>query len=159
MKRLALIPVILLLLSLCACSVREETTDFYYLRSKFVSGAADGVIAPEPRAISGDRERNYCLRLYLEGPASEQYLSPFPKGLRLLSTKLEEDLLQVYLSPELSALKDMDLTLACACLAQTCFDLYDVQRVQIFSGDAEDALAVTLDRASFTLSDSDPTTP
>lgn len=151
MKRwFAVFLLVCLIISLCACSGQEETADFYYLRSEYLPGTADGVIAPEKRAISEDRGLNYNLRLYLEGPASEQFFSPFPKGMYLLSTKLDQDLLQVFVSPEFFTLEDLDLTLACACLARTCFVLSDAQQIQIISDGSQ---TITLTKDSFTLLD------
>lgn len=142
------------LLTLSGCSGQEESVFFYYVRSEFLPGAADGVIAAEPREVTGERGFNYTLRLYLEGPVSDQYVSPFPSGLRLLSTKQEQDVAQVFLSEEFSALEDIDLTVACVCLANTCFALADVQQVQIITSSPEEDQVITLDKDSFALQDS-----
>lgn len=142
-----------MLISLCACGAKEGSMDFYYLRSEFLPGASDGVIAPEPRTISGERGLNYSLRLYLEGPVSEQYVSPFPRGLHLLSTRFDGDTLQVYLSNEFSELKDIDLTLACACLAKTCLSLTEAAQIQIISSTPDGNISYDVDIDSFALLD------
>jgi len=144
---------IAILLSLCACTAQEESLSFFYLRSEFLSGTAEGVIAAEPREVTGERGLNYTLRLYLEGPVSEQYLSPYPTGLRLLGTKQEQNVLQVYLSEEFSILKDIDLAIACACLANTCFDLTDTQQIQIITRSPKGDQMITVDEESFQFAD------
>ena len=144
---------IALLFSLSACGKQEEVAEFYYPRSEFIPASEYGVIAPETRTITGSRGLNYNLRLYLDGPASDQYITPFPEGVYLLSTKVAKDQLIVFLSPEFAQLEDMDLTLACACLAQTCFKLTGASQVTIKSENSEKRISITLAKDSFTLLD------
>lgn len=141
-----------MLFTLCSCASQAESIRFYYLREEFVPGTSDGVIAQESREVTADRGLNYVLRLYLEGPISELYASPFPEGLFLISTQQEGDTLNVILSAEFSSLEGMDLTLAAGCLATTCFELTDAQQVTIFC-DAENENPITLTRDSFLLLD------
>ncbi len=156
MKRCLTIILVLTLLLLCGCTQQEETTVFYYLRSEFQPGSENSVIAPEARAVTGERGLNYTLRLYLEGPVSEEYASPFPEGLKLLSTKQEENTLQIYLSNEFASLENIDLTLACVCLARTSFELADVETLQIITSNSEGNQTMTLTRDSYLLLDTLP---
>lgn len=132
MKRMISALVCLLLaISLCGCRSGANTVLFYYLRNEQQSGTADSIMAAQSREITGNRGLNYSLRLYLEGPSVEHLTSPFPEGTQLLSTKLENDILYVYLGSEFASLEDIDMTLACACLFKTCCELSSVTQVCI----------------------------
>lgn len=150
---LLLLLVVCMFASLCACGTKEDTSDFYYLRSEFLPGESDGVIAAESRTVSGERGFNYSLRLYLEGPVSDQFISPFPKGLRLLSTRQDGEVMQIYLSSEFAELKDVDLTLAWACLAKTCLALTDAAQIQIISSTPDGNITYDVDMDQFALLD------
>lgn len=147
MKRVFAIFLIALLL--CGCSAKE-TVSFYFLRSDYVYGTEDGVIALEHRDASGsENSLYYLLRLYLDGPLSDTYTSPFPKGTRLISVLKTDNTVYVTLNQEYASLTELDLTLANACLTSTVFSLTDAGQVQIISGDE----VYNFDRASFTLYD------
>lgn len=125
---------VLLLPAGCGWDAGDNTVPFYYLRrdSEFVYGAEDGVIAPENREVS-DRSAglSYLLRLYLEGPLDSTLRSPFPAGTKLLRAESVEGTVTLELSKEFTALEDMDLTLAYACLATTVFQLTGAEQVHI----------------------------
>ena len=59
------------------------------------------------------------------------------------------------LSASLTLLSGVDLTLACACLARTCFSLTDAQSVTI-SSEGLGFVSMTLTRDSLVLSDDTP---
>ena len=160
MKRiLSLCLIAALLLSLLGCrqeTASENTTDFYYLRASYVYGTEDGVIAPEPRDTSSrGNTLLHLLGLYLQGPLDDQLRSPFPAGCSLESVSLDGSTLCVTLDSSFSSLQGMDLTLACACLAKTCFSLTDVTQVQIqsTSADNEENVNVVLSIDSLLLDD------
>ena len=133
------------LLCVTGCDSSQDETPgvlFYYLRKSedFVYGSADGVVTGEERDPSGYRNNlKYLITLYLQGPVDEKLQSPFPAGCKLVVLSQEEEELTLLLNSNFCTLKDMDLTLACVCLAKTCFSLTDAQRVRImaesFSGE------------------------
>lgn len=163
MKRaLSLTLVLIVILNLCGCffsrnGIKEPVT-FYYARasSEFVYGAEDGVIASETREASGHKnDLRYLLRLYLQGPSDQNLQSPFPAGTGLLLAEAQDGTLTVTLSSAFTKLKDLDLSIACACLAQTCFGLTDTEEVVILAEAAEgsDTIHVTISKDSFLLED------
>lgn len=156
MKRLICMILIAVLLAVFpGCSEADgDSVSFYYLRTELSYGTEDGVIAPEARAVSGSHEDlTYLLRLYLEGPLTDMMTSPFPVGTQLISVELKEGTLLLELSGEFAALEGIDLTMAGACLASTCFALTDTEAVQITAGTSEDKTSITLSRNSLTLLD------
>ena len=77
------------------------------------------------------------LTAYLRGPnASSGLKSPFPKGCYLYNVKQEDSTLILTMAGTFAELTDLDLTIACACLAQTCIGLTGVETVQIQAKDA-----------------------
>lgn len=72
------------------------------------------------------------LEFYLKGPsATEEAVSPFPAGTKLVGVEGTETRLYVTLSSELASLSGVQLTLACACLAKTCFPLCNAKYIRI----------------------------
>ncbi len=139
--------------SICGCTQDSGNSfTFYYLRSEesISYGTQDALIAPVDREISDQGvPLNYLLRMYLSSPLPENFRSPFPSGTRLHSVSEENGTLTVVLSEEFSALEDIQLSLACACLCATCFELTEAQSIQIQSGGESFAF----DQNSFTLLD------
>lgn len=91
------------------------------------SGAEeDGM--PTPRAL---------VSALLAGPAQEELVTPFPKGVGLESCRWDperEGNLQLRLSEQYSGLTDISLTLADYCIVLTLCQLPEVQTVEITSG-------------------------
>lgn len=151
--------IILLLLAvmlLCGCGMDtadpEETVSFFYPRADILYGAQDGVIAAELReaSISGNSLEQQ-LYIYLSGPKTEGFVSPFPAGTALLGIKQDQSRLTLTLSEEFFSLEGVDLTLACASLAQTCFGITDTVELTLRSGNGEQR--ITIDRNSFVFFD------
>ena len=143
---------LLMALLLCGCGERNtaftDTVTFYYPRADIIYGSADGVIAPEEReaSISGNPlEQN--LSSYLSGPKAEGLENPFPPGTMLLSLRQEEGELTVVLSDAFFAMDGIELTVACASLAKTCFSLTEATEMTLCSGDNEER--ITINRESF----------
>ena len=139
-KLLVLFLVLALVLPFCGCSEPQDNTcSFYYLRTQdtIAYGREDALIAPVSRELTGQNaELNYLLQLYLDGPVEEEYKSPIPRNTYLLSSLWYEDTLVLVLSREFSALDNMQLTLAGACLTATCHDLTGAEKVQVRSGES-----------------------
>lgn len=161
MKRFfSLFLILLLLAGLNACAIQGsdiiEPVEFYYLRADYVYGGADGVIAAETREASGHAgDLPYLLALYLRGPLDSSLEAPFPTSSKLLSFYLDGETLSVTLDSTFASLENMELTLACACFARTCFALADVAQVQITALTPDDtpSLDITISADSLLLED------
>ena len=157
-KIIALMLAVFLLFSLTGCLETTDTATFYYARHEdsYLYGLDNGVISGEERDVTGHRgDLKYLLTLYLHGPTMEYLHSPFPSGLMLRSVERVDDTLHVELSASLTMLTGTDLTLACACLAQTCFSLTDAEAVTI-SSEGLGFVSMTLTRDSLLLADDTP---
>lgn len=149
-----------LLLSLCGCVLQETTAEdpilFYYERNvgepdKYLYGTADGVIAPEEREVSSRTDDlNFLLTMYLEGPVSDNLVSPFPRNATLEDILWDDRSLIVTVTGSFSDMTDLDMTLAGAALSSTCFGLTDAQTVTFtaLSGSEEKSFSITLSRDS-----------
>ena len=116
---------------------QDNTMTFYYARSQFAYGVPDGVIGSEQRDVGGhERDVDYLLALYLEGPLDTSLTSPFPRKTvtRILSVTQQTGLLNIQLSDLSNAMTDSQFSLACACLTKTSLALPGVHAVQITSG-------------------------
>ena len=140
MKRLILLILLLACLLSCTGCAPEEPDQpaFYYLRPEdaIVYGQDDALMVPVPQEITPEVDLNMVLQLYLDGPVEENLRDPFPKGTYLLTTIAQEDTLVVVLSREFSTLDGIQLTLAGACLAATCYDLTGMEHIKVHSGDS-----------------------
>lgn len=126
-------------------TANTNTVEFYYQRTSYIYGASDGVIASETREIANRISTlPYLLSLYLRGPLDEDLTAPFPAGTKLLNVTQDGSTLCVTLDSTFSNLKNMNLTVACACIAKTCFSLADVTQVQIRSIAPENADSVNV---------------
>ena len=155
MKRfLILLLVFAMVVSMAACSKRGTVT-YYYVRDplEYQYGAADGVMVGESREAGGHTDNlRYQLTLYFHGPVSDYLQSPFPSGTTLEELARVGEQLHIQLSGIVALMDDADRTLACACLARTCFDLADVQTVTI-SAEFTHTVSVTIHRDSLLLVD------
>lgn len=141
MKRLTcIICCFVILLCLCACTKQDtkiaDPVSFYYLRvqeeNDIHHGAEDSVLFPETREGLGLRGNTEALlKMYLKGPDSPLYVSPFPAGTELIAWTLEDSILSITLSDQFASLSGMDLTLACACLTRTFLELTGAESVEI----------------------------
>ena len=160
MKNIAAILLALSIL-LCCWGCRQEPEQSYgfcYLQGQRASDSqpASTVLAVEYRETASDNPGiSYLLRLYLEGPVTEGLESPFPAGTALLSARRYADAITIHLSEQFSALKDIHLTLAAACLSETCFRLCNTEEITIISGEE----TYTYLRSSFTLTDASAQEP
>ena len=137
MKRLILFLLAgILIFSLAACGqdVQDSHISFYSPRAEFDHGIPHGVMAPEIREISGHHDDlRYLIALYLQGPSDPDLRLPFPSGTILVDLVVENKIAIITLSSTVAMLDNVNRTIACACLAETCFAISDVQQVQILS--------------------------
>ena len=133
-KWFALLLALIILSSFTGCGRSEQyevPLSFYYLSAQLDYGADSAAIKPQLREGKGLVSTETILQLYFAGPQGENFNTPFPAGLRLVSTAQEADTLYLTVSDELSQLSGLDLTLACCCITLTCLDITDVESVCI----------------------------
>ncbi len=159
MKRMiSMVLAFCLLLPLLGCDEKQDSILFYYARKDILYGQEDAVIASEVReAIGHEDDLTYLLMLYLEGPHSQELFAPFPSGTALEGMEAQEGHLSVILSDEFQALQGIDHTIACTCIAYTCFANSDYVSVTIRSS-AQDASGITLTRNNVALEDTSAVT-
>ena len=161
MKRLLcllLIAAAMLSLAGCGTSPADDSVTFFYARpmADYRYGEPDGVIASEYRDAAGHMDDlEYLLSLYLHGPVDESLISPFPAGTQLEQLSWKESILTIQLSSGLSSLQGSDLTLACTCIAKTCFELTEAT-VVIVTTHGSDSVSLRFTRDSLLLSDGSP---
>ena len=68
---------------------------------------------------------------YLQGPNTDECVSPFPAGVSVLSIEQHDSKLSIQLSAPFAELSGIDLTLACACLSKTIMQLTQCTTVEI----------------------------
>ena len=125
-------------LLLAACGGGERTRPDYMLYflpagEKLQGSALDW----EPYPGEADPGPEELLTALLAGPAQEGLVSPFPRGVSLLSWDWDEEepgVLRITLSEQYGALTDISLTLADYCIVLTLSQLEEVEGVEIRSG-------------------------
>ena len=152
----SIVLILCLLAGFTACTEPEAVT-YYYLRQpeSYLSAAPNGVMVGDSREAAGSvNDLQHLLILYLHGPSNDNFRSPFPPGTTLMGLDQTADGLTVHLSDAAATLKGTDLTLACACLAKTCFGLTDANSITMTAG----PVSLTMTQDSLLLVD-DATSP
>ena len=135
MKRFACVTLtICLLLSGCGIFSERmlEPVTFYYLQSEYQFGQDSSVIVSEQREASGHRQDlSYLLALYLMGPSEEEHVTSLPAGTRIIKLHQINDEIRMELTETNHVMSDLEFTLACACLSQTCLGMTDAKTITI----------------------------
>ena len=142
---------LLMLLSGCSTALNniKEPVEFYYLRDcnkpdDYKVYFSEGPFASEIREASGHRnDLYYLLSIYLRGPLDSGLISPFPAGCKVVKAHQDGRKLAVSLNTAFAELEDMDLTVACVCLAKTCMELANVDSVHIEVRDSNNKIIFT----------------
>ena len=137
MKRLLCIALVLLtLFSLTACS--QDHADprvpvtFYYRTREYGLEKGQQVISSEEREAFGHREDYvYLVDMYLQGPTTQNCISPFPAGTTLEQLDLMTDKVLIQLSSHISLISGAELTIACICLGKTVCQMTGMKSVRI----------------------------
>ncbi len=121
----------LLLLAGCAHPLTFSAPGtFYYCRTEPVFSGTEGIVAPEERELSqagGSLEA--LVELYCAGPEDPTLFSPLPRDCQARQVQLERDTLRLQFDQSLAQLSGIELTLVCACLAQTFLPLTGAQKL------------------------------
>ncbi len=141
MKRFVLMLILLaLLFSFTGCASKDIHTpvSFYYATDPLAYNDLQGVISPEIREKAGyENDLIALLDLYVQGPVSEGFLSPFPAGLGVVEFASLDDGADILLTHELSTLTGHRLTVACVCITMTVTELTGCQQVRIHAQDTK----------------------
>lgn len=137
-------------------AVPENAVAVYYKRSVPVSGSADGVIVATYLDATGhQQDYPYLLSQYFRTTPPEGLASTFPKGMSLVSFKLEGLTAKIVLSDRIADYSGMNLTIALTCLTQTVMSLTGCQEVIISAATMQvnGQNFITLNRDSYLLTD------
>lgn len=119
-------------LLLCGCGMNYDNTScaFYYPYESINYSQQDGVIGSHTELIpSGRRDYKSILNRYIQGPTTNGFINPFPAGSAVISVTLDGNNATITINSRLAALKEIELSIACACLVNTVFSLIPVQTV------------------------------
>ena len=161
MKRLlCIVLAILLLLSLAACSQGNSEprvpVTFYYRTLEYGLEKGEKVISSEEREAFGHLEDYaYLVDMYLQGPTTENCISPFPAGTTLEQLDFMADTVLIQLSSHISLISGAELTVACVCLGKTVSQMTGMKSVRISAkGDLLDGKEyITISKEDFRLID------
>lgn len=136
---LCVILVLLLAFSLYGCGKKDNIrvpVNFYYCTDPINYNSSDGVVSCEIRDAGGyESNQTQLLSLYLKGPVSDGFRSPFPANVQIEDLMQSNDSVRIILSNDFFQLTGRDQTLAHTCLSLTVMDLYQCETVQITSAD------------------------
>ena len=119
-------------MSACTKQIESESlANFYYCTNPINYNSLTGVISAEVRDVSGYDHHLDLLNLYIDGPTSAGYRSPFPDDVEVISMAREVSTVLVCMNSEFAKLTGHDLTLACACLSKTIIDFTGCTSVRI----------------------------
>ena len=119
----------------CTSENKIESPVLFYYPAKTVSyGSAEGVITPEERESANYKnDPSGLITLYLQGPKSTALRNPFPEDLSVRSYAVLDTEVILELSPHFSNVTGLDLTMACASLARTIFQLTNTEKLTIIT--------------------------
>ena len=160
---ISLLLIISILLSLCGCTQdmrpAKSPVNFYYLAKEVSYDGESEILLPEEREGAGyEADMEGLLNQYLKGPASDALRSPFPTHVRVTRYATTANTIILEMSSEFAQLLGIDLTVACACIARTLFDLTQMERVMISATDAQldGQASITFDRNDIYFVDTTP---
>ncbi len=105
---------------------------FYYQMAEVQFQTPDGALGGEVREMDVDTmELEELLALYLQGPISDDYVSPFPASLSVEEFQLQNGVLSLTFSDSFSQLTGVRLSVATACITKTFLQLDTVDAILI----------------------------
>lgn len=154
-QRIALCLFFIMLFSGCSFmdnKSEENQVQFYYLHKEPEYGSENGVIFSESRQVGTYRE-SFVFSMYLQGPTDQSLVSPFPKGVSLVSVSQNGSKLELTLSSEFTSLQGYQLTLAYACIAHTAASVFGADSVHIIAESDDTVIDTIVDKSMFLLTD------
>lgn len=157
---LYLLFVLLMILCLCGCAINDHQSNaevsFYYLKNDVDYGDNSPLIIEITRQIPGQSlDYPTIITEYLNGTSTNDYRSPFPEDMRLISMDISDTKVFISLTKPAQGVSATRNTIAFACITKTVTALTDIDNVQITLVDeqteSEDIYKFT--NESFALSD------
>lgn len=138
---LCLILSVALLLCCVGCkSENREIIDpvsFYYRVRTDNQERVSSMIDYEIRETTGFSDDMIgLLNVYLQGPESSAFISPFPADVFVVSYETDHANVVITLCSEFSQLSGVNLSIACACITMTVSELTNCEQVSIIAEDA-----------------------
>ena len=130
-QRLPVLSALALILTLAACAALLPSEDSGGFQLYFLSTGGHGPAISGTPYAGQDPTAEELLSALLAGPEEDGLRSPFPAGVYLRGTELEEGLLTVDFSEQYGGLSDISLTLADYCVVCTVCQLEEVEAVAI----------------------------
>lgn len=135
MKRLiSWMLILVFLFGLIGCGEQTQEPQgiaFYYCLAEPDYNAGNAALTAEYRTGVAQEELSQALELYLKGPLSSEFQSPFPQDLRLVVVYQDNSTVYLTFSGELATLTGLDLTIACSCLTLTTLAITGAEQVEI----------------------------
>jgi len=162
-KMTTLLLCITILLCVCGCKKEKPAliapVSFYYRTVEMTYDGNTSIIGVEQRESAGfDGNILLMLNAYFNGPTSPGLTSPFPRALKAINFSVFGATALVEVSSDISQLSGIDLSIACACVATTVFDMNEtIERVQIISSGPylDGSNSITIARNSIILLDTE----
>ena len=141
----------------CSCNTSEnsqfsKSVNFYYCNESISFNSANGVISSETREAEGYTDSlEQLLSLYIQGPVTPSFVSPFPHNLQVESISEDSHQLNLVLNSTFSELTGIEMTIAYACLVKTIQELTETDSVCISytNTDIGKRQTITLDSKKF----------
>ena len=127
-KTLIFILIVSLMVCLGGCSEADsdlaKPINVYYCRKNIDYQTEMGVFAVKILDFRDwDGRMLAFMNFYLSGQVDENMTSPFPAGASINAIEYRKDSLKIQLNPLFSRLSACELTIACACISLTLFEL------------------------------------
>lgn len=157
-KAIPLLLCVLFLLTGCKQNenTAQDTVRFYYCKNSETFSVGESYIISEERAIT-ENDLTELLGIYLKGPESTEYRTPFTNSLSVISCETVEDTVFLTLSNPIARLTGSKLTVACACISLTVLDYTQAETVVIRAQDAllDGNETITMSRDQLIIFDAD----
>ena len=112
----------------------QQPVRFYYCQTgdETTYSSPSGALGWELRDLGQDRMTvGEIVKLYLKGPKAAELRTPFPKGLQVRESVLQNGVLTLVLSEEIDGVTGIERSLAAACLVHTLTQFSDIEAVQL----------------------------
>ena len=149
MKRI-IVFILLIAMTVCICGCGNRGSEMikpvnvYYCRETVDHSSDLGIFAPIQLDIGEwDGRMLAFINFYISAPVRDGLRSPFPTGAGITSIEYLDNALRVQLNPLFARLSTGELTVACACISLTLFELTNANSVRFnHHGATNDTVAV-----------------
>ena len=130
---------------------QEEGTavNLYYAARNLESLEVEDTVLPETRSLNVVSLWDF-FEIYFAGPESEDLMSPFPGGTRVVDASLGESSITIQMSGEFFTLAGIEMSLASCCLAKTVCEYLELEAVVLT--DETESIRMEVQPGQFVLS-------